>query len=266
MNVKKAVLPSLAVFVLMGCDGATDAVSDSISDSIADTVAPDPAARISSLLLNNDPSACAEDEAIQTALGAANRNYLPYVQDGGEKVRVDTISATAIKRDIHEITCSSMIHYKSRWHDTERQIGFVFKLRPALGKGSGGIIAEVPFIGLSNGAVESHMAWWRNEQKAATPTTDEAAAAETADAEPIRQKSDWSPSEERLIEEYSNLNSDCRGSSDPKVSDPACLERDKPNSALKRKLRTANICLGRESDESAAENEFHRCTADSYQF
>lgn len=264
MNIKRAALPSLAVLVLMGCDAATDAVSDSVSDSIADTVAPDPAKRVSSLLMDNDPSACAEDEAIQTALGAANRDYLPYLQNGGEKVRVDTISATEIKKDIHEITCSSVIHYRLT-NEKGLSNPFKFKLRPMVGGEGASFVAEVPSVRMVSTAIWLHMSWWENEQKAAS-AADEPTADGTAAGEPIPQKTSWSPSEEKLIEEYSNLNSDCRGSSDPAVSDPACSERDKPNSVLKRRLRAANICLGRESDESAADNEFHRCTADSYQF
>lgn len=137
MNMKKAALPSLAVLLLMGCDAATDAVSD----TLADAVATDPAKRISSLLRNNDPSVCAEKAAIQTALGAANSDYSSYLQNGGDELRVDATSATEIKKDIHEITCSSTIHYKPL-DNQELSQTFRFKLRPNLGE-SGGFVAEV---------------------------------------------------------------------------------------------------------------------------
>lgn len=139
MNIRKTALPSLAMLVLMGCDAATDAVSD----TIADAVATDPAERISSLLMDNDPSVCAEDTAIQTALSTANGDYSSYLQNGGDKIRVDAISATEIKKDIHEITCSSTIHYKPT-DNQELSQSFRYKLRPNLGEGRG-FVAEVPY-------------------------------------------------------------------------------------------------------------------------
>lgn len=101
-------------------------------------------------------------------------------------------------------------------------------------------------------------------------TTTELAAVhrstEVRNADGVQLPSDWSPSELKLIKGFSELNSDCRGSYDPEVTDAACSQRDDQGSALRHKLRAANICFGKESDESAADNEFHRCTADSYRF
>lgn len=168
MNVKKAVLPSLAVLVLMGCDAATDAVSDSISDSIVEAVSPDPVTEASDLLIENDPAVCANEYALQAALEAAwpqfvaGSDYKTYLDSGGQPVRVDTISATAIDPHIHEVTCSSKLHgmrMKFDGEDEETSSGFRFKLRPALDNGSKGIIA----IARSNNLLLVHARWGKEQ-------------------------------------------------------------------------------------------------------
>lgn len=262
---------SVAALGLAGCDSTSDAVSDTISDAIVDTESADPARDVASLLERDDPAACANQTAIDTALAAANRDYTSYLENGGQRLGVDTISATAVDKDIHEITCSSVIHYRMT-SDKEFSLPFRFKLRPMLGDGPRNFVAEAFGGREAWAAVMWHMAWWNNGRKehgsnSADPAAGEKPAArENADDGSNALEPDWSPTEANLIKEYSDLNSDCRGSYDPEVTEAACSERDNPNSALKRKLRAANICLGRESDESAADNEFHRCTADSYRF
>ena len=265
MNRNLTIILSAAALGLASCDSATDAVSDTISDAIADSVSIDPVRDVASLLEKNDPAACANPTAIDTALAATHRDYTSYIQNGGKRLGVDTISATAVDKDIHEITCSSMIHYRMT-NDKEFSLPFRFKLRPMLGNGSPNFVAEAFGGREAWAAVMWHMAWWNTGQKepvskAAAPT-----ATESQNASPTAAKADWSLKEANLIKEFSDLESNCRGSDNPEVVEAACSVRDDQDSALRRKLRAANICFGKESDESAAENDFHRCAADSIQF
>jgi hypothetical protein len=45
----------------------------------------------------------------------------------------------------------------------------------------------------------------------------------------------------------------------------ACAERDREDSPLKRRLRAAEICYGREG-EYGYQNDFHRCGRGSFRF
>lgn len=265
MNRGSVIFLSAAALGLASCDSASDAVSDTISDAIVDTVTADPASDVASLLEKNDPAVCANQTAIDTALGAANRDYASYLESGGQRLAVDTISATAVDKDIHEVMCSSVIHYRMS-DDTEFSRRFDFKLRPMLGSSSPNFVAEA-FGGRSTwAAVMWHMAWWNNGHKAKGSEPAEVAAQDGASGDQKAPEPDWSPEEADLIKQFSDLESDCRGSIDPEISQPACAARDDQDSQLRRRLRAADICFGKHSDMSAAENDFHRCTADSIGF
>lgn len=165
---------SVAVLGLASCDRASDAVSDTISDAIVDTVSVDPTRDVATLLERNDPAACANQTAIDTALAVAHRDYTSYIENGGQRLRVDTVSATAVDKDIHEITCSSMIHYRMT-NDDEFSLPFRFKLRPMLGNGPRNFVAEAFGGREAWAAVMWHMAWWKNQPSGQASETTAAA-------------------------------------------------------------------------------------------
>lgn len=189
VNRDLVILVSVAVLGLASCDSAIDAASDTISEAIVDTVSADPSGEVASLLEKNDPAACANPTAIDTALAAAHRDYASYVKNGGQRLRMDTISATAVDNDIHEITCSSMIHYQMT-NDKEFSVPFRFKLRPMLGDGPRNFVAEAFGGRQAWAAVMWHMAWWKNqsarqvsETTAATTAAPDSPSADTASAD-----------------------------------------------------------------------------------
>ena len=90
--------------------------------------------------------------------------YTAYLQDGGERVYVDTISATAVKKDIHEISCSLMIHYKRTdmsGEDKPSSGKFYYKLRPTLDSGPNNFIAIAKF----SPALIVHVRWGKEQQE-----------------------------------------------------------------------------------------------------
>lgn len=232
---------------------------------------------VATLLSKNDPAACALDEAVDTAIAAANKHYVDYLQNGGEKIRADAISATNIRTDIHEITCSAVIHNKIPGRDGEQSNPFVFKLRPTLGKDAGSFVAEVPDIRRAANAVTVQMAWWNAlnsaTDMAAAPSTEDSgdapapATTPTSDQDvPDEPTESWTPIEKAMIEEYSTLDGQCRGGlGDAPETQRACAERDREDSPLKRRLRAAEICYGREG-EYGYQNDFHRCGRGSFRF
>lgn len=179
VNRGSVIFLSAAALGLASCDSASDAVSDTISDAIVDTVSVDPARDVTSLLERNDPAACANQTAIDTAFAAANRDYTSYLENGGQRLGVDTISATAIDKDIHEITCSSMIHYRMT-SDKEFSVPFRFKLRPMLGEGPRNFVAEAFGGREAWAAVMWHMAWWKNQSGRQVSKTNAATTATLA--------------------------------------------------------------------------------------
>lgn len=67
--------------------------------------------------------------------------------------------------------------------------------------------------------------------------------------------SDFSSSEQRLIEIWANADEMCRGSSDGNTIDEWCPKRDEAMNALNR----AGLCYGSDHDASAADYKIHRC-------
>lgn len=164
MNRELVMLVSVAALGLVSCDSAIDATSDTISDAIVETVSADPVNEASSLLLKDDVSACANEAAVQAALGAANPEYITYLQGGGEGVQVDTISATAVNNETHEISCSSTIHYNHTdvtGQEKKMRENFNYKLRPALDGDPGGVIA----MAKSSSALILHVVWGKEQQE-----------------------------------------------------------------------------------------------------
>lgn len=232
---------------------------------------------VATLLLKDDPAACAVVEAVDTAIAAANRQYVEYVQNGGEKIRADAISATNIRTDIHEITCSAVIHNRTPGRDNEQSRPFEFKLRPTLGKETGSFVAEVQDIREASVAVVNQIAWWSalnsKTTRDAAPSADLASNDPSASSTPAadegateRPAEKWTPAEEAMIEEYGKLDGQCRGGmGDAPETQRACDERDREDSPLKHRLQAANICYGRDG-EYGYQNNFHRCGKGSFRF
>lgn len=76
---------------------------------------------------------------------------------------------------------------------------------------------------------------------------------------PIQQAA-WSHFEQGLIDNWMELNSACRGGSDPTQVEIDCAMRDGPASM---ELAKQNICYGREG-EYGAQHVMHRCGPGSY--
>jgi hypothetical protein len=89
----------------------------------------------------DDPTSCASPEAQSLILEIADPDYKAYLQEGGKPAKVDTTSVIAINKDIHEITCSAVLHVPSVINP-DGKANLVFKLRPALDEG-GGFIGEL---------------------------------------------------------------------------------------------------------------------------
>lgn len=135
------------------------------------------------LIAADDPTACASPEAIATALNAADQEYGNAVAKGMPAIRTDTVSATGINKDIHEITCSANGHARSAFSENEQSFPMVYKLRPALDQG-GGFVAEIAAIPQVRQAISSHILWW-NRQNAPEPAgepQEEAATNSTEEA------------------------------------------------------------------------------------
>ncbi|RYD84202.1 MAG: hypothetical protein EOP84_06160, partial [Verrucomicrobiaceae bacterium] len=94
---------------------------------------------VAAMVKADDPAACANPLAITTALAAAHRPYRDAVDKGMPAVRFDTISATGVDKQIHEITCSATAHVEV---PLEQSFSIKYKLRPSLDAG-GGFVAEV---------------------------------------------------------------------------------------------------------------------------
>lgn len=119
------------------------------------------------IMINTDDArACASPEAIETAFNAANREYQSFRQQGMPAVRVDTISATDINKDIHEITCQATGHYKIKGLDEDISAFIVYKLRPSLDK-TGTFIVETG--GNTGGIAASQIRWWSAEISERSP-------------------------------------------------------------------------------------------------
>ena len=148
---------------------------------------------VSAMLVNNDPEACAAKDAINTALGAANQQYADYVKRGGEPLTVDTISATEIKKDIHEITCSAIAHYRMGGVSQLQSQPFEYKLRPTIDSSSS-FVAEIPDTHQINGAIELQMmAGEPAPKQAAEQDLDTNLADASASAQPASQPSNEGP-------------------------------------------------------------------------
>lgn len=137
------------------------------SSAQSDGNAAAPADNVATLLAGNEPRACAVPEAINTALAAANNDYHAFIAEGGDSIRVDTISAAEIKKDIHEITCKAVAHYRTLFTgDRVLNQPFEYKLRPSLDDTST-FIVEVPDVREIAGGISLHIAWWRIGKNAA---------------------------------------------------------------------------------------------------
>lgn len=195
-------IPSLA---LSGCDRAKDAFSTLSPDATS----ADPALEVALLIKNDDPSACAREAALDVALGAANHDYQPFLEEGGPRMRVDAISTREINKSIHEITCSGLLHYQVR--DLDRTTQITYKLRPALDAG-GGFISEImdtPGVRL---ATVLHINAWNEVQLANSEPVEEVPAAEEAPQEPLLPFPHGSDPQDPA--------SESRGADAPAVTDP----------------------------------------------
>lgn len=110
----------------------------------------------------DDPKACAAVDAIRTALNAANQEYGQALSNGMTEIRVDTVSATGINKDIHEISCSATGYAKFPFVDGEGSFPIIYKLRPSLDQG-GGFVAEIAANPLVRQMVANHILWWKRQ-------------------------------------------------------------------------------------------------------
>lgn len=204
----------IASFILSGCDGAKDAVSPLLADSIPQ----DPALEVSELIKKDDPSACAHEMAIDVTLGAANRDYRPFLEAGGPRILVDMISTRKIDSNIHEITCSAVLHYQVG--ELDRTAPMEYTLRPALDNG-GGFVTEMKDVpGVRLGIVLHINAWNEAQQAMNEPAVEESFAEGQSD-----QTSPSFPSEEAPIPATQTADgSDLTAKDENKTEEPASDE------------------------------------------
>lgn len=78
--------------------------------------------------------------------------------------------------------------------------------------------------------------------------------------EAIGNEPQLSADEQRLIQQYRELNGQCRGGGEPvEVTQLACFHRD----GMTETMAAANLCFGRAWQRTEAEMEWHRCGANS---
>ena len=269
-----AMLFTSVTLILTGCKSETDR---------------SPIVNVASLLSHDDPKACAADTVIQTALRAANRDYGSFIERGGEAVKVTTISATHINKDIHEVTCNAVMNYKMGGEGSIWQVPIAYKISPALDTEDSFVVAMLNPNPMKI-ALMSHMASVKIQEQtknSLAPDSDDPDVDSTVamgiinnrkgEPEPdyseevcekgeksARRHTVWSPAENQLIEQYRKLETQCREETNPAVAEKVCEERDADDSPLKLGLKKANICFGHES-QCWSQYDFHRCETGSLQ-
>jgi hypothetical protein len=117
------------------------------------------ASSISDLLLADDPKVCAESDVVRIAFNAADSRYSNAIASKMPPIRVDTVSATAINKDIHEVTCSANAYAKSRFGVNEFIFPIIYRVRPSLDKG-GTFVSEILGAPLTKNRITEHLNWW----------------------------------------------------------------------------------------------------------
>jgi hypothetical protein len=116
------------------------------------------------LIMADDMQACVVPEAIVTALSAADGTYALLLSKGMPAIRVDTVSATELNKDVHELTCSATAHFHAPLDNSEHEQDLVYKLRPALDP-NGGYVAEISAVGPVKVMIGAHVMWWEQSRK-----------------------------------------------------------------------------------------------------
>ena len=92
------------------------------------------------MLEADDPKVCADTDVQNTALALVNNEYMTYLEDGGQRLRFEAVSATGIDKDIHQVSCSANVRMQAPHvrFDAIRQIAYL--VRPALDDEDGYIL------------------------------------------------------------------------------------------------------------------------------
>lgn len=101
------------------------------------TPQPDPIVKASdtrSLIMDDDPRACAAKDALKSVMESVSVEYKRAQENGMPPVPVNTISATSIDKDIHQINCEALIYPNIPGNSTSG-IPLRYSLRPSLDEG-----------------------------------------------------------------------------------------------------------------------------------
>lgn len=147
--------------------------------------APEPVVDVPALLAKDDPKACVAPDVIRTAINVANDQYQQALAEGVPEIRVDTVKATSIDKNIHEVSCSANAYYNSPYTGDERQLQLIYKVSPSLDD-ENSFIASIFNPAPVRVMVSMHIAHWRKQQAGNQPAqaTENAAGTETAATEP----------------------------------------------------------------------------------
>lgn len=118
------------------------------------------------MIMKNDPKICANKVIIDSAIMLADSNYKKFLEDGGDRLTVDTITVTDIDEKINRIACSSTVRQHN--NNITKSIPLAYRLSPMLD--SNDVAVEINRNKHLSELVSDHIRQWyersRNQQGA----------------------------------------------------------------------------------------------------
>jgi len=224
-----------AAIFLTGCSGEVN--QDSAKD----------------LLLENDPRVCASSDVQRAVLSSFAAGYQDLIAGGGAPLAFEAVNSSGINKDIHEISCSAVVHFPAMEMDIvgavpEMKVSVDYTIRPSLGKDGEFVVnatSQDRFLPYRIGA------YILKQTKPVGEGSKQASSTEAGSG--IAQE--FTPPEKTLIASASNAWADFRNG---KAGAEARFDE------LLDKLLKRDICWGK-VEQSQAEYEFHRCGPESLQ-
>jgi hypothetical protein len=180
----RAIISVVALgFLAAGCDPSSSTPDDRSSTDIV--------ARLKS----GDQTVCADTSVQQTAVEAVidPKGFQAFQQEDGKLPAFDTVSATGVKKEVAEVSCSAnlTIHY-----GLVDKVSLVYTVRPSLDQ-DGGFIVETELTGLAKEALNG----WIFDQGSGKRGTEEQQNATVAQEPQPQVEPDAEPSADEMVDE-----------------------------------------------------------------
>ena len=133
------------------------------------------------MLLAGDPSACAAEGVIDGAIGAISGSYESAIEEGMPSFPADQVTATAMNKDINEVSCQAKITNLSSLFQKGALLKFT--LRPSLDE-PGQVSVEAHYEKWVPVAIETEISNWRDSRQIEVAARDSITSASATDPVP----------------------------------------------------------------------------------